>query len=55
MGRNKKMRTMQQTVSNVVAHELSHLDSYIIRQQKKKFDELIHKGIIVRYDTTFFT
>ncbi len=45
MGRAKKLRTMQRTVSNIARYEI---DSYIAGQQKKKFDELVRKGMIVR-------
>jgi hypothetical protein len=48
MGKAKKLRTMQRTVAAIARQELSHLDSYIVRQQKKKFDELVQKGMIVR-------
>ena len=45
MGKAKKLRTMQATVSSIAKHEI---DSFIARQQKKKFDVLVRSGMIVR-------
>ncbi len=56
MGKAKKLRTMQATVHAIMRHELSKLDSYVDRVHKKKFDELLRSGIVVRdtgYDWSF--
>ncbi len=48
MGKAKKLRTMQRTVAAIARQELSHLESYVAGIRKKKFDELVRRGIVAR-------
>ncbi len=48
MGKTKKSRTALFAFNSNMIQDLSRLDSFIFREQKKKFDELIRCGMIVR-------